>query len=151
MTPNRVFRGPVVPGQAPHEGLRVLVVDDHPMNRKLARAMLRAAGVESVAAVDGHDAIALWRQDARFDLLLMDWEMPGLHGGATTHAIRQLPGGHDVPVVALTAHALPEIFAQCLAHGIDGCLVKPLLELDLVRVLTGCRAGRSGVVELAWF
>lgn len=128
-------------------GLRILVVDDHPINRRVAAAMLSKWGATAETAVDGADAIARWRTDPNFDLVLMDWEMPGLHGGETTQRIRSLPGGDGVPIVALSAHVVNDFRQTCLDAGLDDYLPKPLIQADLARVLETTRAGRAAFVE----
>jgi CheY-like chemotaxis protein len=113
----------------------VLVVDDVPANRQVARAMLEAAGYEAVTAPDGAEAIAaIERED--FDAVLMDVEMPGMDGLEATRRIRALPGPRGrVPIIALSAAALPDQIAACRAAGMDGHLAKPIERAALVSVL----------------
>jgi len=129
--------------------LRVLIVDDHPINRKIAEAMLRKLGVTTDVAVDGLDAVQKWSADPHFDLVLMDWEMPELNGGDATARIRRLPGGTQVPIVALTAHVVDDFRKRCLDAGLDDYLSKPLVQEELIETLEACLAGRSGVMHLA--
>ncbi|HSI59142.1 MAG TPA: PAS domain S-box protein [Ideonella sp.] len=109
--------------------LRVLVVDDCPVNQEIAQAMLRHLGVESQKADDGHEALERVATQA-FDLVFMDCMMPGLDGLGAARHIRHLEqqGGRDgaLVIVALTANASAEDSAQCLAAGMDDVLTKPL-------------------------
>ena len=109
--------------EADDRPLRVLVVDDHPANREVARLMLAAIGCEVAIACDGDEAIDLAAAEP-FDLILMDVRMPRVDGLAATRAIRQT--GNAVPILAVTADAMPEDAARCLAAGMDAHLAKPI-------------------------
>jgi signal transduction histidine kinase/CheY-like chemotaxis protein len=109
-------------GLCDHRPPRVLVVDDHPANREVARLMLAAAGCDIVEADNGEDAIQMACGQA-FDLILMDVRMPRVDGLAATRAIRAM--GITVPVLAVTADAMPEDAACCLAAGMNAHLAKP--------------------------
>jgi signal transduction histidine kinase/ActR/RegA family two-component response regulator len=102
---------------------RVLVVDDHPANREVARLMLAAVGCEVAEACDGDEAVEMAATQA-FDLILMDVRMPRVDGLAATRAIRAT--GDRVPILAVTADAMPEDAARCLAAGMDAHLAKPI-------------------------
>jgi PAS domain S-box-containing protein len=110
--------------QRQHAGQRVLLVDDHPVNREVARALLERVGLRVVEAADGLDALAAVNHQ-RPDLVLMDLQMPRLDGLAATRAIRALPGP-TLPIVAMTAHADADDRAACLAAGMDDHLAKPV-------------------------
>ena len=115
--------------------LRVLVVDDVAANRLVARAMLTAAGHEVELAADGAEAIAAV-EAGRFDVVLMDLQMPGMDGLEATRRIRALPPPQGrVPVLALTASALPEQIEACRAAGMDGHLAKPIERASLLALL----------------
>lgn len=106
--------------------LRVLVVDDHPANREVARLMLTAVGCEVAEAADGDEAVDMARAGA-FDLILMDVRMPRVDGLAATRLIRALPGSvAAVPILAVTADAMPADAARCLAAGMNAHLAKPI-------------------------
>ena len=122
-----------VPAEAPAmpPPPRVLVVDDHPANREVARLMLAPLGCEIVEAVDGIDALERV-QVQTFDLILMDVRMPRMDGIAATRAIRALPAPFSVmPILAVTADAMPEDAARCLAAGMNGHLAKPITHASL--------------------
>jgi signal transduction histidine kinase/CheY-like chemotaxis protein len=105
---------------------RVLVVDDHPSNREVARLMLTAAGCEVVEAADGDEAVDMARAGL-FDLILMDVRMPRVDGLAATRQIRSLPGAvAHTPILAVTADAMPADAARCLAAGMNAHLAKPI-------------------------
>ena len=110
---------------------RILIVDDHPANRDLLRIMLQAADCETAEAADGQQALAALAVQP-FDLVLMDVRMPVMDGIAATRAIRALDAPlRDVPVLAVTAEAMPEDAARCIAAGMDGHLAKPVTQAKL--------------------
>ncbi|MBW8271479.1 ATP-binding protein [Caldovatus aquaticus] len=121
--------------QRPGESLRVLVVDDIPVNRQVTCAMLEAAGHEAVAVSGGAEAVAaIARED--FDAVLMDVQMPDMDGLEATRRIRALPGPRArVPIIALTASALPDQIEACRRAGMDGHLAKPIERHALVGAL----------------
>jgi signal transduction histidine kinase/ActR/RegA family two-component response regulator len=121
--------------------LRVLVVDDHPANREVARLMLSAIGCEVAEAADGDEAVDMARTDA-FDLILMDVRMPRVDGLAATRMIRALPGTvADTPILAVTADAMPEDAARCLGAGMNAHLAKPISHLALYAAMETLLAG----------
>jgi CheY-like chemotaxis protein len=104
-------------------GLRVLLAEDNPVNQKLASLMLLKLGHEVTIAADGAQAVALVGAH-RFDLVLMDMQMPGLDGIEATRRIRA--AGHALPIVAMTANAMATDRDRCLAAGMTGFLAKPV-------------------------
>ncbi len=129
-------------GRAP----RVLVVDDHPVNREVARVMLEAFGCEVAEAVDGVEAVAAVDAKA-FDLILMDVRMPRMDGLDATRAVRA--AGARTPIVAMTADAMPEDVARCLASGMDAHMAKPISQAGLLRVLTHALTAEGDVASRA--
>ncbi len=114
---------------------RVLVAEDNAVNRQVAVGMLKRLGCEITAVVDGQEALDAVARE-RFDLLLMDCQMPRLDGYEATRLLRERePHGQRLPVVAMTAHALPEDVARCLAVGMDDHLAKPITVERLRRVV----------------
>lgn len=120
---------------------RVLVVDDHPVNREVARIMVQAFGCDVVEACDGHEAVQA-AGDQALDLVLMDVRMPRMDGLEATRRIRALPSPRGaVPVVAMTADAMPEDVVRCLAAGMNAHLPKPVSQASLFAVVSRALAG----------
>ncbi|WP_448190212.1 ATP-binding protein [Azospirillum sp. sgz301742] len=110
---------------APRHG-RILLAEDLAMNQELTGTMLRKAGHTVDIADDGAQAVEAVRRQ-RYDLVLMDLQMPVMDGLLATKAIRALPGGNGaVPIVALTASVQPEEIERCRAAGMDGHVAKPV-------------------------
>jgi signal transduction histidine kinase/ActR/RegA family two-component response regulator len=120
---------------------RVLVVDDHPVNREVARIMLEAMGCEVFEVCDGGEAVEAVRDQA-IDLVLMDVRMPRMDGLEATRRIRALPGEPGtVAVVAMTADAMPEDIAGCLAAGMNAHMAKPVSQAGLFDTVTRALSG----------
>jgi len=114
--------------------LRILLVDDHPINRLVARSQLQQIGCQPPdEAETGLTALDCLRQKA-YDLVLMDVQMPGMDGLETTRQLRILALPSQPLVVAMTANAFPEDEVACLAAGMDRFLSKPV-QLDRLREL----------------
>ncbi len=116
---------------------RVLLAEDNPVNQKLTRLMLENLGVHVILANDGREAWELIKQQP-VDLVLMDCHMPELDGLQATRAIRAWEAEQGVarlPIVALTANAMPGFEEACRQAGMDGYLLKPLREESLARTL----------------
>jgi signal transduction histidine kinase/CheY-like chemotaxis protein len=107
---------------APHS-LRILIAEDNVVNQRLASELLRRDGHSTVVVGDGNQAVATAR-DQKFDLILMDVQMPILDGLQATAQIRA--AGNHVPIVAMTASAMNGDEAKCLQFGMDGYLTKPI-------------------------
>jgi len=109
-------------------GLSVLVVEDNEINQQIARALLESRGVTVHVVADGQRAID-WLSDAEagaVDAVLMDLQMPGLDGYEATRALRANPRFAQVPIIAMTAHALPDERERCLAAGMNDHVAKPI-------------------------
>ena len=120
---------------------RVLVVDDHPVNREVARIMLQAFGCEVIEVCDGQEAIDAAAAQ-RFDLVLMDVRMPRVDGLDATRRIRALEGASGaVPIVAMTADAMPEDVTRCLAAGMNAHLAKPVSQVTLFAMVSRALSG----------
>jgi two-component system, sensor histidine kinase and response regulator len=130
---------PPAPTRAPndlaHFHGRVLVVDDHPINRRLAQVMLEQRGLTVVEATHGQEALDLLAREA-VDLVLMDCQMPVLDGWQATRAWRSREAaGTRLPIIALTANAFSDDRDHSLAAGMDDFLTKPLHEAELDALL----------------
>ncbi len=113
----------------------ILLVEDSPTNQMVACALLEKLGCHVTVADAGATAIAMVQQ-RMFDLVLMDISMPGMDGMETTQRIRQLGGDYEqLPIVAMTAHALAQDRASCLAAGMNDYLSKPLQRERLKEVV----------------
>ncbi len=136
---DRVLSEDQVQGSAAEMGqaLRLLVVDDNPVNRELVCALLEPFDVEIETANDGVEAVEAAGR-AWFDLILMDLQMPNMDGLTATKHIRAAaaPGQRRVPIVALTANVLPEQIARCLEAGMDDHLGKPIHPERLVNTIS---------------
>jgi PAS domain S-box-containing protein len=117
-------------------GLRVLLVEDNVVNRMLAARVLQKRGHEVVNAADGREAVDLIARE-RFDIVLMDVQMPVMDGLEATREIRRREresGGH-VPIVAMTAHVMRGDRERCLEAGMDAYLSKPIQAEELLRTV----------------
>ena len=139
-------------GQAASASARILLVDDDPINQMVAIGLLRRRGWEATAAANGKEALQVLEQQ-RFDLILMDLQMPELDGfqtasiirqneagpppeaspRETTLAMRETTHGHSVhiPIIALTTASQPGVREKCLAAGMDDFLNKPVNPREL--------------------
>jgi signal transduction histidine kinase/CheY-like chemotaxis protein len=136
MTPGRGGLQQLV-ADRPLRGRTILLAEDIEANRTILTGMLEALGGDVTAVADGSEALRAVNDqvDGRFDLVLMDMNMPVMDGRAATRAIRRLPGpaGQTV-VVALTADAMPEHRQEYLSAGADGFLTKPIDWRDLIEL-----------------
>ncbi|MDB5472048.1 MAG: hypothetical protein JWR84_3608 [Caulobacter sp.] len=139
---------------APEEDLgerapRILVVDDHPMNREAARLFLDAFGCDVAEAEDGAAAVEAARNGA-FDLILMDLRMPGVDGLAATRMIRALGGPVSLtPILAVTADVMREDVERCRAAGMNGHVPKPINQERLLNALSAALQGRDAFPDAA--
>ncbi|MDG2528746.1 PAS domain S-box protein [Caulobacter endophyticus] len=128
------------------EGLKVLVVEDNPTNRMVARRILEMLGADVETAEDGLSGVEAAMRG--FDLILMDVQMPGVDGLEAARRIRALPGPIGAtPIVALTANVLAHQRATYLAAGMNGVAAKPIsptaLLAEIVRVAEAAGAAET--------
>lgn len=118
--------------------MRVLIVDDFSTMRRIIKNLLSDLGfTNSVEAEDGHSALSVLRQDA-VELVITDWNMPGMSGIELLRAIRADPAFQALPVLMVTAEAKREQIIQAAQAGVNGYIIKPFtaqtLEEKLVKV-----------------
>ena len=115
------------PGPEPDRKLKVLVVEDNPVNQRVSLGILGAKGHEVKLATNGREALRALEED-NFDLVLMDIQMPEMDGLEATRRIRhrEAATGRHTPIIAMTAHALNEDRRRCLEAGMDEHVVKPI-------------------------
>ena len=118
------------------QGRCVLVVDDNEVNLLVASELLAVLGVQALQAWDGQEALDLMLTHPDIDAVLMDCHMPGLDGYEATRRIRRNPAWASLPVIAMTADALDEDRASCLAAGMNDHLGKPIIIEEMQAVLT---------------
>jgi PAS domain S-box-containing protein len=135
-------------GPAPEAaaGLNILVAEDNSVNQKVITTLLTKLGHRVVLATNGHEAIDQWTE-GRFDLILMDMQMPLLGGIDATRLIRQREKERNMerftPIYALTAAAMVDEQEKGLAAGLDGYLTKPIDRAALLQVLDHVASGRQ--------
>jgi signal transduction histidine kinase/CheY-like chemotaxis protein/HPt (histidine-containing phosphotransfer) domain-containing protein len=120
----------------PGRPLRILLAEDHPVNQELVLGILGIEGHEVTLAKNGREAIEVL-QNGKFDIVLMDVQMPEMDGYQATAAIRALERhtGRHIPVIAMTAHAMKGDREKCLAAGMDDYISKPIRVANLQKVL----------------
>jgi signal transduction histidine kinase/DNA-binding NarL/FixJ family response regulator len=121
-------------GLAYHHPLRILLAEDHPVNRQVMLGLLGHLGYRADLAANGLEALeALAHQS--YDVILMDVQMPGMDGLEATRRIRQATGGPQPRIIAMTAHAMSGDRERCLEAGMDGYVSKPVQIADLAAAL----------------
>jgi CheY-like chemotaxis protein len=144
-----ITRHSVTEAQRP---LRVLLAEDNAVNRALVINLLKKRGHSVVVAENGREAVEAHARE-RFDVVLMDVQMPEVDGFAATAAIREreAASGLHLPIVALTAHAMTGDRERCLAAGMDFYLTKPLLPGALYEILEAAVPGSASSDAVAPF
>lgn len=115
------------------KNITVLVAEDNQMNQQLLRHLMKQWGVKLELANNGREALELLK-GGKFSLVLMDIQMPEMDGYATTLAIRNELKS-DIPVIAMTAHAMPGERERCLSYGMNDYISKPVKESELYQIL----------------
>ena len=134
--------------------LKVLLVEDVVINQKVATRILEKLGHAVTLACDGREAVAAW-EGGRFDLILMDVQMPVMDGFQATALIREKERstGRHVPIIAMTAYALKGDEEKCRAAGMDGYVSKPAKQeeiraaIEAVVLSTGSAVQREYIRE----
>ena len=117
-----------------HQGRRLLIVDDEPINLEVAQLILEGSGLLVDTAKDGVEAVSMARETS-YAAILMDMQMPNLDGLQATRQIRALPGNRNTLILAMTANAFNEDKARCLEAGMNDFLVKPFAPEQLFATL----------------
>ena len=117
-----------------HQGRRILVVDDEPLNLEVAQFILEDIGLAVDTAEDGDLALTKVRETS-YAAILMDMQMPNLDGVKATQQIRDLPGCHETPILAMTANAFAEDRARRIAAGMNDFIAMPFVPEGLYAIL----------------
>ena len=126
--------------QLKSQNLRLLLVDDHPINRQVAGLFLRPFNMRIVEATNGKEALAALARE-EFDMVLLDVHMPVMDGTRTIRHIRASnEAWSNIPVIALTADAMTGDKERYLGMGMDGYMSKPIAERDLISEINRVRS-----------
>ena len=146
--PSEAVDEPQTPAAMP--AAHILLVEDNPTNQRVTQLQLSEFGYETDLASNGREAIDRLR-DGRYDLILMDCQMPVMDGYQTARVIRRTEGSEHIPIIALTAHAMKGDRERCLAAGMDDYIAKPVREETLRAVIEHwlrADGGRDGAAAL---
>ncbi|MEO9190506.1 MAG: response regulator [Acetobacteraceae bacterium] len=123
---------------------RILVVEDHPDNRRIVRDLLGSVGFEVIEAVDGVEGVRM-AELHRPDLILMDVQLPELDGLGATRAIKANPELRLIPVLVATSYALSGDEERARAAGADAYIAKPFSPRKLLAMIRGLLPKEDGV------
>lgn len=130
--------GPLNKEQAYYGGARILLAEDNLVNQEVIGTFLNNRGIDVKTVANGHDVIAALEESGeqnRFDLIFMDCQMPIMDGYEATRHIRENSAFHDIPIIAVTARAFEDDRENCLRHGMNDYLSKPVHEAELDVIL----------------
>lgn len=134
-----IANGQIATQQAKEQtALRILLAEDNVVNQEVARIILSKKGHTVIPVCDGKQAVEMYQSD-RFDIVLMDVQMPEMDGFEATYAIRAIEGasGKHVPIVAMTANAMQGDRELCINSGMDDYIAKPINAKELLRIIEG--------------
>lgn len=109
----------------PMAAIKILIVEDNPVNCKLLVMVLRSHGYQLLTAVDGEEAVAVASQE-KPDLILMDLQLPKMNGYAATQILKEQQSTAHIPIIALTAHVLTDDKELANPSCFDGYVIKPI-------------------------
>jgi CheY-like chemotaxis protein len=124
-------------------GENILIVEDNPLNLELITDILEANGYVVTSAITGADALKLVETETP-DLILMDIQLPGLDGLTVTGMIKKRPGFENVPIIALTAHAMRGDEEKAREAGCDGYISKPIDTRTITKTIMSYLEGTTG-------
>ena len=124
-------------------GELILMVEDNPLNAKLARDVLVATGYQMLESTTAEEGLALARE-RRPDLILMDIRLPGMDGATAVRELKGDPATRHIPVVAMTASVMPAEREDFLAAGFDGYQAKPISVKGLLAEVRKLLEGAAG-------
>jgi two-component system cell cycle response regulator DivK len=120
----------------------ILVVEDNEKNRKLVRDVLQFKGYRTIEAETGEDGVAL-AAEHKPDLILMDYQLPGIDGIEAFRRIRNAPATAHIPIVAVTASAMPEEAKKMKEAGFDGFQTKPINVKEFLQAVAAVISGKT--------
>ena len=127
--------------------LHILVAEDNDINRFIMEKMLMKLGIKSTFTINGNDTLNRF-SNARFDMVLMDIEMPGMNGYQTTIAIRENLKNTTTPIIAMTGHVMKEVIEKCFHCGMNDYIAKPFTEEALKLILTKWKQKNPDTVKI---
>jgi len=125
-------------------GARVLLVEDNPINQQVASELLRMRSINTTIANNGAQALDKIKDD-EFDLIFMDLQMPVMDGYSAAEKIINDDRYRHIPIIAMTAHAMPSDQKRCMELGMKGHILKPIVIDDIDRALVKWIAPRDGI------
>jgi signal transduction histidine kinase/DNA-binding response OmpR family regulator len=125
-----------------HDAMHILVAEDNVVNQRVILRILEKAGHSAVLAHNGIEAVEKYYRE-KFDLVLMDVQMPQMTGFEATAKIRETKGAYRTPIIALTAHAMSGDRERCLDAGMDDYLTKPIRASTLIAMIQKYKATRG--------
>ena len=127
-------------------GETILVVEDNPLNLELISDIPEAHGYRLQAATSGAEALKMVDEE-KPDMILMDIQLPGLDGLTITRMIKEKPGHHDLPIIALTAHAMRGDEEKAKEAGCDGYISKPIDTRAVPKTVRAHLDARSNITD----
>jgi len=125
-------------------GARVLLVEDNPINQQVASELLRMRSINTTIARNGADALDKIKYES-FDLIFMDLQMPVMDGYTAASILSEDKQFNHIPIIAMTAHALPSDQEHCIDVGMKGHILKPIVIDDIDRALVNWISPRDGI------